>query len=54
MEETVTISKSEYEKLLEDSIWLSYLNAAGVDNWQGIDTAQEMYESATAIPVYGD
>jgi len=43
-EEMVTISKSEYESLLEDSLWLSALEAAGVDNWQGYDSAREIYE----------
>lgn len=42
MEETVTISKKEYESLLEDSEKLSALEAAGVDNWQGYDDAMEM------------
>ena len=38
-DETVTISKSEYERLVKDSRWLACLDAAGVDNWEGIDTA---------------
>jgi hypothetical protein len=42
MEETVTISKKEYESLLEDSEKLSALEAAGVDNWEGYDNAMEM------------
>ena len=42
-EETITIEKSEYLQLLKDSRWLECLNAAGVDNWQGIDVAQEMW-----------
>jgi len=44
MEETVTISKKEYESLLEDSEKLSALEAAGVDNWEGYDNAMEMME----------
>jgi hypothetical protein len=43
-EETVTISKKEYESLLEDSQWLSCLDAAGVDNWDGYDYAHEIYQ----------
>ena len=41
-EETVTISKKEYESLKEDALWLRYLKRAGVDNWQGIDYAYEI------------
>jgi hypothetical protein len=37
--ETVTILKSEYEKLLERDEWLSALEGAGVDNWDGWDEA---------------
>jgi len=42
VEETVTISKAEYERLLEDSEFLSCLEAAGVDNWEGYSYAHEM------------
>lgn len=35
MEETVTITKKEYEKLLEDAKFLRKLREAGVDNWEG-------------------
>jgi hypothetical protein len=40
--ETVTITKKEYESLIEDQNWLNTLKNAGVDNWQGIDYAYEM------------
>lgn len=42
--ETVTISKSEYDQLLDDSNLLSCLRACGVDNWQGWDDAIDMYD----------
>ena len=42
MEETVTISKKEYEELLEDQLLLQCLQGAGVDNWSGYDCAIEM------------
>ncbi len=42
--ETVTIPKAEYDKLLEDQEWLECLNAAGVDNWDGIDYAYELLD----------
>lgn len=42
-EETVTISKKEYQSLLEDSKWLQALENAGVDNWEGYDYARELF-----------
>ena len=42
MEETITISKEEYESLLENSKKLEALEGAGVDNWQGYDYAMEL------------
>ena len=38
----MTISADQYEGLLEDSLWLSALRAAGVDNWDGYDYAMEL------------
>jgi len=43
MEETVTIKKSEYDSLKDDSKKLEALEAMGVDNWQGWDDAMEIY-----------
>lgn len=40
--ETVTISKEEYDSLLEDQHMLQCLQGAGVDNWSGYDLAIEM------------
>lgn len=40
-DETVTISKKEYESLKEDSDVLNALRAAGVDNWEWYDDALE-------------
>jgi hypothetical protein len=42
-EPTVTISQSEYDELLEDSGFLSALEAAGVDNWDGYDEVRELF-----------
>lgn len=44
MSDTVTISGTEYVRLLEDSQLLNALRAAGVDNWEGWDHALEMLE----------
>lgn len=41
---TVTISKSEYDQLLRDSLWLNCLECAGVDNWDGYDYAIEDFQ----------
>jgi len=41
-EETVTISKKEYESLKEDARWLQCLENAGVDNWPGIEFAYDL------------
>jgi hypothetical protein len=42
-EETVTISKAEYDELLDDSYRLAALYGAGVDNWDFYDDAMESY-----------
>lgn len=39
--EMISISKKEYEQLIEDQKWLRALEAAGVDNWEGYDFARE-------------
>ena len=45
---TVTITQKEYDELLEDSLWLCALECAGVDNWGGLDTAQDIYNELKA------
>lgn len=44
MEETVTISKEEYEELLESQKILDALYAGGVDNWEWYDASLEAIE----------
>ena len=44
MDENITISKKEYEKLLKDSEFLEALRQAGVDNWDGYSYAFEILE----------
>ncbi len=44
-EETVTISKEEYDDLLDSQRFLNCLENAGVDNWEGYEFAQEEYNS---------
>jgi len=43
MSNQVTISLEEYESLLESQKWLTALETAGVDNWDGVDFARELY-----------
>jgi lactate dehydrogenase-like 2-hydroxyacid dehydrogenase len=44
MEEMITITKKEYDKLLHDQMKLIALEGAGVDNWDGYDDAMEILE----------
>ena len=46
MEETINISKSEYDDLKQKADFLEALNAAGVDNWDGYGYAQEIFEQS--------
>ena len=41
---TITIPKSEYDRLVENSNWLGCLESAGVDNWEGIDEAKDLFQ----------
>ena len=38
-EEMVTITKAEYDELIDRVDWLDCLEAAGVDNWEGWEEA---------------
>ena len=42
-EETVTISKKEYDKMVDELFFLDCLRSAGIDNWEGYDMACDMY-----------
>jgi hypothetical protein len=48
-EKTVPIKKSELQELKNRSRWLSCLEAAGVDNWEGIQYAHEMMQEQDAV-----
>lgn len=37
VDETVTLTRAEYLRLMEDSFVLEQMRMAGVDNWQGMD-----------------
>lgn len=42
--EKVTIAREEYDHLVRRDAFLSALQAAGVDNWEGYSHAQEIFE----------
>jgi F0F1-type ATP synthase beta subunit len=42
IEDKVTISKQEYERLVDRDEWLNCLEAAGVDNWDGYGIAHDI------------
>jgi len=42
MEEMIEIKKSEYDSLRDRDDWLTCLESAGVDNWEGYDFAREI------------
>lgn len=39
--EIITITEEGYDRLLKDSTFLYYLDAAGLDNWEGYEIAKE-------------
>lgn len=41
----VTISKEELRQFQENEDWVQALEAAGVDNWDGIDTAIDIFDA---------
>jgi len=43
MNETVTISKAEYDQLKRDQFWARCLDSAGVDNWDGNEIAMKRF-----------
>jgi len=44
MEETIKITKKEYEELKSSQTLLFALQGAGVDNWEGWDDAIEIFQ----------
>ena len=40
--EMITISKKEYDDMIDDLTWLTCLEDAGVDNWSGIEYAIQL------------
>ena len=44
MEETVTITKKDYDNLVEADRFLKCLESVGVDGWYGYELAQDLLE----------
>jgi hypothetical protein len=42
-DKTITISLDKYEDLVADSDWLRCLEQAGVDDWEGVDYAAQLF-----------
>lgn len=43
-EETITVSVSRYNELVDDQNFLIALRGAGVDNWEGYGDAVESFQ----------
>ena len=52
MEELVTITKAEYDSLIEDRQWLECLEATGLDNWEGTSYAHDYYREEYGKGLY--
>lgn len=42
-EETIIVPKKKWEELIKRLSWLHALEDAGVDNWEGISYAHELF-----------
>ena len=41
---TVTITRKEYNELKDDQLFLRVLESFGVDNWEGYENVQDVYD----------
>lgn len=46
---TWTLSHAEYQELKRRSEWLGYLEAAGLDNWSGVEVAMDMRDAEEEV-----
>jgi hypothetical protein len=44
MDDLITVDRKSYQILVEESRFLHALYAAGVDNWEGYELAQDILE----------
>lgn len=49
--QSVTISKETFDRLQAAADWLKWLEAAGVDNWEGCDHAATLKQEANNEPL---
>ena len=49
LKEKITIDKTYFDQLKDDSFFLNCLRNAGVNNWEGWDYACEEYEESEEI-----
>ena len=47
MDYQIIIDKELYDSMVDDCMWLTCLEAAGVDNWEGVEYANEFYDKHT-------
>ena len=48
-QDSILLSKNEYEELMKSSIFLDSLETHGVDNWVGYGDAHEDFEAVTGV-----
>ena len=53
-DDTVTISKTEYDNLVEQATWADALDFADVDNWGGYENAQQIFKEMRAEQEKGE
>lgn len=44
---TIQMSQEEYYRMEEQITWLNCLEQAGVDNWEGISYAHDLFKEQT-------
>lgn len=53
-EEMVTITRKQYDSLLDDEKWRICVENAGVDNWEGFYYAMQEYYSEVGLDADDD
>ena len=49
MSKKVTISKEEYKRLLKAENWVDALEAAGIEQWENIALAYDIFDDITQV-----
>lgn len=53
-EQTVTITKKEYDELKDNSLWIQALEETGYDNWEWYGDALALYKKWKKWEGYGE